>query len=201
MLSMQRALGAPAAESPAAAWTARVAELHADAAAHGVDLASAPAWLPIPELGLTPITPGPGLPSLESLNLTWEQLVMPPAPAAAPAAAASATLERRYTPTCVTNTEIWGNEALHCYNYLSGLGSTACVVNPSVQFCQNGSTRWHGRTQNNGWDSTTCKSVADGGRWVIDNCYWIDSTWGTKRVREGTNAAWGKENIIVRLYR
>jgi len=215
MLSTAGVLGAPAESAVAAlhaAEASHVAGIHAKAASLDIDLAAAPAWLPVPELGLEPIQPGPGLPSLESLGMTWAALIEPRGPEMPVAAAAASGvadgdalerrgLERRYTPTCKTGAAdaINYNNGILCFNYLSGLGSTSCVVNSSAQFCVSGATRWQGWSQSGTWDSTTCKQVADGGRWVLDHCCnWVFNFGWINR--EGTNAAWNKENIIVRIY-
>ncbi|EAU89027.2 hypothetical protein CC1G_09996 [Coprinopsis cinerea okayama7 len=173
------------------------------------------------------VIPAPGLPSLASLNLTSADLCKPPEefmktytnPASAslldtplsldlpPIATTSAnegesSLVKRYEPRCSTsamNPEYaWG-----CFNYLHALGSTPCVINSTtymIRFCYTdgpaGSVEWWGMNMKVHLGMTvqsTCRNVALGGHWVLYNCV-IDGA-----LRDGANAAWGNEDIVVIL--
>ena len=103
----------------------------------------------VPEL-----IPGPGLPSLESLNLTSADLyAMGPPPALSKYAASSVgqTLtawmlvvgarSADYTAICQTYSTAAVNDVIACFNYLVSIGNNACAVtNPDLVtwFCESG---------------------------------------------------------------
>ncbi|KAM3447400.1 hypothetical protein MY3296_008751 [Beauveria thailandica] len=87
------------------------------------------------------VVPGPGLPSLESLGLTSEQLyTMEPASSEVDARAAFAPM---FTAVCAVDSNAYASKAglIACYNYLSRIGSQQCTV-PSdfrkVRYCFSG---------------------------------------------------------------
>ncbi|KAG2008044.1 hypothetical protein CC2G_013516 [Coprinopsis cinerea AmutBmut pab1-1] len=154
------------------------------------------------------VVPGPGLPSLESLNITsadlYEKAIARVVSLHAKSPNEESSLTKRYDPTCDWII-ISAIDAYSCYYYLEYLDTTPCVV-PSYgsRFCHstggyNGDVAWYGSTNGIGWGTTqsTCREVAWGGIWVINNCrkgyYHILSISG------GTNAAWDNENLIVRI--
>jgi len=191
-------LGAPAEQSTAAARAAErqrhVEVLHAKASAEGIDLATTPAWEAVPALGLTPIEPGPGLPSLQSLNLTWAQLIDRRPPVAATdddAGLASRDVEKRWVSYCTYNDPINWSDSEHCWSYLYGLGSTVCGVNNGGVFCRSGAVSWLGITEDQGYHTTSCRDISDSGRWVLDYC------WSNSQRVEGAHSAWANNMIYV----
>ncbi|KAG2003783.1 hypothetical protein CC2G_004361 [Coprinopsis cinerea AmutBmut pab1-1] len=157
------------------------------------------------------VVPGPNLPSLESLNLTsldlYERALARFELARVediPETEDKPSLTKRYTPTC-NSVMIDRLRALACYEYLWALDTTACVVPPfGSRFCHtthgSGDVAWWGSTDGIGWDTTqsTCREVADGGVWVLNNCHTPTWPYGLSQ-HEGTNAAWGNANLIVRI--
>ncbi|KAG2008016.1 hypothetical protein CC2G_013491 [Coprinopsis cinerea AmutBmut pab1-1] len=159
------------------------------------------------------IVPGPGLPSLASLNLTSADLCKSPEEFRATflgeselADAEPKKLVKRYTPWCNSGSpRLDVAKAQGCYNYLYALGSTTCHVPPTgSRFCHSASgskdVAWYG-TSGNGWSTqSTCREVAMGGQWVLDNCLvYITSPFIMYYLDEGANAAWDNENLIVRI--
>ncbi|EFI26825.1 hypothetical protein CC1G_15748 [Coprinopsis cinerea okayama7 len=157
------------------------------------------------------VVPSPNLPSLESLNITSLDLFKralarfdSERAEAATQAESNPDLTRRYTPTCDGN-GLNPYYAYVCYYYLWDLDSTPCVVPPfGSRFCHtthgSGDVAWWGSTNGIGWDTTqsTCREVAAGGAWVLQNCQF--PSWpGLTYFTGGTNAAWGNENLIVRI--
>ncbi|KAG2008020.1 hypothetical protein CC2G_013494 [Coprinopsis cinerea AmutBmut pab1-1] len=160
------------------------------------------------------IIPGPGLPSLASLNLTSADLCKPPqefiasfnsrfeSVEADSSSSSSTRLVKRYTPWCNTTPLVF-TYAQGCYNYLYALGSTTCHVPSSgSRFChssaQTGNVAWYGGSANGASTSSTCRDVARGGEWVLDNCQGY-VPGGYHFLYEGANAAWGNANLIVRI--
>ncbi|EAU89072.1 hypothetical protein CC1G_11912 [Coprinopsis cinerea okayama7 len=122
------------------------------------------------------VTPGPGLPSLESLNLTSADLCKPPEEfiASLGEVEEEPRLAKRYTPWCGGSSVVTLSNALSCYNYLYALGDTACVVPPSgSRFCTASGwlpAAWYGTSVDGTTTQSTCRDVARGGAWVINNC-------------------------------
>ncbi|EAU84143.1 hypothetical protein CC1G_08684 [Coprinopsis cinerea okayama7 len=142
--------------------------------------------------------PGPGLPSLEELGMTKEDLYKPiPEEVLKSIQAEYGGLTKRYTPTCGSTNRASHADAVACYNYLNGLGTTSCVVPNNaggagnINFCKIGSAYWTGSCLAGTCPgSSYCRDVARGGLWVLNNC----NVGGQVR---GSNAAWGNGNLIV----
>ncbi|KAG2008019.1 hypothetical protein CC2G_013493 [Coprinopsis cinerea AmutBmut pab1-1] len=166
------------------------------------------------ETGELEIVPGPGLPSLASLNLTSRDLVVRALERLerfklelAEEDDNSNALTKRYNPTC----DYWGvslniDYAWFCYEYLHSIGSTTCAV-PSwgSRFCHtvsgSGDVAWSGSVNGVSYTQSSCADVANGGVWVLNNChYYIIGTAGWYYQMQGTNAAWGNENLIVSVH-
>ncbi|EAU89017.1 hypothetical protein CC1G_09986 [Coprinopsis cinerea okayama7 len=162
------------------------------------------------ETGELVIVPGEGLPSLESLGLTSRDIVVRTLERLealkqaeeANRDANSSSLTRRYTPTCSWSTSMSIDYAWFCYDYLHSIGGTTCFV-PSggSRFCHttagSNNVAWWGSVNGVASTQSSCANVANGGVWVLNNCrtYSWDYTW--YMLSEGTNAAWGNENLIV----
>ncbi|EAU89023.1 hypothetical protein CC1G_09992 [Coprinopsis cinerea okayama7 len=158
------------------------------------------------------IIPGPGLPSLASLNLTSADLCKSPEEFQMerygyvdPQLAGSISkLSSRQTtgPWCGSRT-ISPSKAKYCYNYLYSLGNTACAVGPlyGARFCTAGGgndVAWYGNSLNAQRSESPCRDVARGGQWVLDNCVIHNSPLGRLQ-QEGSNFAAGSTNIVVRI--
>ncbi|KAH8204569.1 hypothetical protein TruAng_001198 [Truncatella angustata] len=89
------------------------------------------------------------------------------------------------------------SEAVECINYLSSLGSQACVATVSGQsFCRRGQTQITGLSRIPGKNAqSTCQEVARGAGLILDRCSRGDGT-----VR-GANEAWGNGNLLVDIRR
>jgi len=177
-------------------------EMFALAAELDIDLAAAPAWEPIPALGLVPIVTGPNLPTVKELGLTWADLTKG---VDAVAAQADGDVSVNALITCYgeRGMVIYYPEALQCYNYLRSIPDRFCVVPPAtegrVQFCSNGHTRWMGWGVI-GRQGTTCLNVANGGKHIMDSC-WGRDYFGQSVLNEGHTPAYGNENVMVGLLR
>ncbi|EAU89010.2 hypothetical protein CC1G_09979 [Coprinopsis cinerea okayama7 len=151
------------------------------------------------------IIPGPGLPSLKSLNLTSADLCKSPEEfqkAHGLPDIEQPSLMKRYTPWCSGSTVVSYWKATSCYNYLWYLGNTPCVVPPSgSRFCHSNTgtddVAWYGTSVNGHTTQSTCQEVAAGGNWVLEHCAEILADlvflW------EGANAAWNNGNLAVRI--
>ncbi|KAF2014366.1 hypothetical protein BU24DRAFT_463162 [Aaosphaeria arxii CBS 175.79] len=113
------------------------------------------------------VIPGPGLPSLASLNLTSEYLYSLPKPVTDPDQLSTLT-----DPYCGPDfAYIPVNDAIACFHYLDGLGEQFCGV-PDTQrssvFCTAGrGSRIEGfGIGQRSW----CKHVAQAVLWTIDHC-------------------------------
>jgi len=172
---------AAAAPAPQAEGISAAAAVYSNAAVMGIDLTKAPAWEPIPELGLEPIKTGTNLPTLQDLNLMWSDLVRErdeSSRATAPSASevtsgveAGSSLTRRQSYTCQAGVMVNVSYADACWAYLLGLGSTACiVVMPDEQFCESNGVYWTGYTHGEAWVSTPCSNVANHGDYLLESC-------------------------------
>lgn len=85
--------------------------------------------------------PGPGLPTLASLNLTYADLVAMPTPAWA----VEAGLKKRALNCQSAQWQCWLDDAVICYNFLSTLDTYPCTIGEgigsSAQFCYSNSCR------------------------------------------------------------
>ncbi|KAG2008002.1 hypothetical protein CC2G_013480 [Coprinopsis cinerea AmutBmut pab1-1] len=136
------------------------------------------------ETGEIRVVPGPGLPSLESLNLTSRDL----------AVRALERIERLQ--------EVAG---FLCYEYLHSIGNTICAV-PATgsRFCHTtgGSpdVAWRGRVNWAFYAESSCANVAEGGLWVLNECrsyWWAAPAWYA--LHPGTHAALGNDNLVVEI--
>ena len=147
------------------------------------------------------IQPGPGLPSLESLNLTVEDLLRRDFSGADN----PTSLDRRQarqgcgslfdTPT---NTGL-SDDALACINYLLALDTQDCAASPAERsiFCTSGNTVIQGVSQTGKTTQSWCKHVAEGARWIYNNCHAWD---GNRNHVSGNAPAFGNGNMMVALY-
>ncbi|CAN8101007.1 unnamed protein product [Discula destructiva] len=140
------------------------------------------------------ITPAPGLPSVESLGLTMEDLNDPDFMAKNGLNRRVAVRETDFTPICDNgNPQDTVAGAQACMNYLAALGTTACVVSGyNVVFCRASDGSDVGGSNISGGSSASsyCSDVAIGGQWVINNCQ-------VNGYVEGSQAANGNGNLIV----
>ncbi|KAM3566747.1 hypothetical protein ARSEF4850_000281 [Beauveria asiatica] len=137
------------------------------------------------------VVPGPGLPSLESLGLTSEQLYT-----MEPASSDMAAFAPMFTAVCAVDSNAYASKSglIACYNYLARLGSQDCTV-PSdfrkVRYCFSGDADVNGLSITGRSLTSTCASVAHAVRWVTDRC----TRDGNKAA--GFEAAFGNGDIIV----
>ncbi|KAJ6785327.1 hypothetical protein PWT90_02594 [Aphanocladium album] len=134
------------------------------------------------------VIPGPGMPSLASLNLTSEQLYTMPMPDG-PQFNQRSLVSRAYCAVRAC-TRAPRDDALACYNYLNNLGTTMCGGDGRgvVQFCYAGQAQITGGMDHA--SSSYCEHVAIGALDVINNCY---SDRGVK----GLSVAYGNGDINV----
>ncbi|EAU89071.2 hypothetical protein CC1G_11911 [Coprinopsis cinerea okayama7 len=103
------------------------------------------------------VVPGPGLPSLESLNITsadlYEKTIGRMVTLHSTSPNEESSLTKRYNPTCDW-IEISALDAWNCYYYLEYLDTTPCVVPPyGTRFCHTtagyNDVAWYGSTNAN----------------------------------------------------
>lgn len=137
------------------------------------------------------VRPGPGLPSLESLGLTSEQLYNMPPPL---------TLDTKFSPffnpVCGPDDKAYTSvkSLIACMNYLQNLRTQDCVVpsgRVSVRFCSSGDAHINGVSITGRSESSHCQDVAKGALYVIDHCTRPDESCA------GAAAAFGNGNLIV----
>ncbi|KAI0058211.1 hypothetical protein BV25DRAFT_1841192 [Artomyces pyxidatus] len=86
------------------------------------------------------VVPGPGLPTLEELGLTSEELY-----AKQPS---FQTRDALYNNACETWTLADVDNVIACFNYLESIGGHACTVNGDwVQFCYSGDAQVTGSNE------------------------------------------------------
>jgi len=153
------------------------ASVHASASALRIDLSAVPAWEPVEALGLVPINPGEGLPTLQDLNVMWSTLLVDPFERTTRIEERSTSLVKRATTTCKMGDVIDIYYAGMCANYLLGLGTTNCIVqgwypNAIANFCDAGGVWWRGTLDPNptgfGFVTQWCQTVAYAGLTVLD---------------------------------
>ncbi|KAK6330405.1 hypothetical protein TWF696_003502 [Orbilia brochopaga] len=141
------------------------------------------------------VTPGPGLPKASELGLTVADL-QKPAPAVdhlfSRSPAPEKDLAKRFTPQCWGDPKCSRGAATNCYNYLNGLGGTACITSGYINMCYSSGCGWYGRSNTGGTVSSTCYNVALGGAWVLTNC--------AGNYIAGANAAYNNGNLIVEIH-
>ncbi|KAM3482145.1 hypothetical protein MY5147_000264 [Beauveria neobassiana] len=141
------------------------------------------------------VVPGPGLPSLESLGLTSEQLYTMEPASPDTEVNARASLAPMFTPICATDSGAYTdvNNLMACERYLARIGANECTV-PSgfrkVRYCFAGDADVNGLSITGKSLTSTCASVAHALRWIINNC-----RRATKAA--GSEAAFGNGDIIV----
>ncbi|KAK4445131.1 hypothetical protein QBC34DRAFT_473017 [Podospora aff. communis PSN243] len=162
------------------------------------------------DLGNTTITPGLGLPSLESLGVTVAELVEEAFreihDETAAAAAAAPTLSRR-AAVCrhAFSNMVYRASALACAGYLDRLGTTPCWVPDSwalphgqhSRFCTANVGGFHDPVLISGYGryqstSSHCYHVAHAVRVVESGCAWSDFFQYA-----GHENAWGNGNLEV----
>ncbi|EAU89021.2 hypothetical protein CC1G_09990 [Coprinopsis cinerea okayama7 len=163
------------------------------------------------ETGEIRVVPGPGLPSLESLNLTSRDLAVRALERierlqeVAEDSKKLSNLTKRYTPTCETSPNLNGGLGFLCYEYLHSIGNTICAV-PATgsRFCHTtgGSpdVAWRGRVNWAFYAESSCANVAEGGLWVLNECrsyWWAAPAWYA--LHPGTHAALGNDNLVVEI--
>ncbi|OBT96485.2 hypothetical protein VE01_05658 [Pseudogymnoascus verrucosus] len=139
-------------------------------------------------------TPGKGLPSLEELGLTSEQLFTTPPPALA------TRVDDKYTQHTRCRSSSEGSEyaanvddVIACYNYLVALGDYTCRER---ELCRIGSAKISGLNKNGhranlGWDvpyvfsTAKCWDAALGLQWIFTNCNEGGKVMGYKEVGGG----------------
>ncbi|KAG2008106.1 hypothetical protein CC2G_013569 [Coprinopsis cinerea AmutBmut pab1-1] len=139
-----------------------------------------------PEKASIRFEPGPGLPTLEELGLTIDDLLKPipeetlaniTAEYAAMDSSEGSSLVKRYDPVCHSG-YVNINDARGCYNYLNALGTTACTVHDSgsvwgstTRMCVFGQAQVKGQCFPPNCPATSwCQHVAHGVAWTIANC-------------------------------
>jgi hypothetical protein len=147
----------------------------------------------------------PGLPSLESLNITIADLLDPAyLTKRGFVSEEKYELDKRVDPACHGYTRAQGAElnlAYGCYNYLFSLGQTSCQAGTSwVYMCRLTNGDDVGAISGKAIDASSaasyCRDVAVGSNWVIENCQ-VGSNTGV--YVSGTNAANGNGNLLVAL--
>ncbi|KAF9531290.1 hypothetical protein CPB83DRAFT_849704 [Crepidotus variabilis] len=117
------------------------------------------------------VIPGPGLPSLASLNLTSKDLHT-----MKPQFSSSSALESRsadFDSHCFTYTTGNIDNTIACYNYLASIGNNACVVpGDNIAFCRVGDVLIGGSNlhQTSGAASSACWDVSMAVQWIFSNC-------------------------------
>ncbi|KAG2007996.1 hypothetical protein CC2G_013476 [Coprinopsis cinerea AmutBmut pab1-1] len=159
------------------------------------------------EVGDLEIVPGPGLPSLESLNLTSRDLVVRAFDRMEQMRESNNdSLEKRYTATC-DNVLMHGEGGWFCFEYLLSLGQANCIVPPwGARFCHTNynvyvyEVAWYGATNGlgpNDWTQSKCHEVANAGIWILHNCH---TPYGGAQMQfGGTDAPWNNQNLVVRI--
>ncbi|KAJ7871048.1 hypothetical protein B0H13DRAFT_1477336, partial [Mycena leptocephala] len=140
---------------------------------------------------LPEVIPGPGLPTLASLNLTSGELYR-----RVPALDEMKRIEPLFDLTCGQSVACPVANAVACFNFLNALGTQLCTINGdfgTVIFCSSGPCDWGG-TNISGDESVSsfCRDVAVGGNTVINTCQ------GNGFV-DGSNAANGNGGLIVTI--
>ncbi|KAF9533318.1 hypothetical protein CPB83DRAFT_943197 [Crepidotus variabilis] len=142
------------------------------------------------------IIPGPGLPSLESLNLTSKNLyTMKPQFLLEPRSSNSAS-DVDCTSFANSNTNL--NDALACYNYLAAVNmrdQTCAVSGDNVRFVEAGEAMIGGSNlhQTPGDAASSCWDVSVAAQGILQSC-----TNGGRV--GGIQAANGNGNLIVGVY-
>ncbi|KAJ2980575.1 hypothetical protein NQ176_g2556 [Zarea fungicola] len=151
-------------------------------------LFSLAAAAPAAESKYPEVIPGPGLPSLESLGLTSEQLYTMPIPKEFAAFKTSLNIDGTCGPEDSRYTDV--NGIIACFHYLQNLGTTPCVAGENTRMCEAGDAVVIGSSIGGG-SSSYCSDVALGALWVIDHCTRPDQSCA------GYQAANGNGNLIV----
>ncbi|KAJ7271857.1 hypothetical protein C8J57DRAFT_1716049 [Mycena rebaudengoi] len=137
------------------------------------------------------VIPGPGLPSLASLNLTSAELYQ-----RVPSPDIANGLERRFDLLCNQVPQCTLSDATACFNFLNALGHQACTVpDPflaNIKFCTAGGCNWYGSNfkPGGGHVSSFC-DVATGGATVLFACGQVNG------LVSGSNAANGNGDLVV----
>ncbi|KAH8722345.1 hypothetical protein GQ44DRAFT_711937 [Phaeosphaeriaceae sp. PMI808] len=117
------------------------------------------------------VIPGPGLPSLESLNLTSADLYAMALPEKSKDEM-SVLFDARCGPSEATYAPV--NDGIACYNYLRSLGTTRCGVRgpgiPVTEMCRSGRAHVIAQSLTQRDESSYCSDVAQGLLWVFDHC-------------------------------
>ncbi|KAH9475652.1 hypothetical protein JR316_0011209 [Psilocybe cubensis] len=139
------------------------------------------------------VIPGPGFPSLESLNLTSKDLyTMKPPTFDLSLTSRSA----EYDANCFTFTTADVDNTIACFNYLVSIGNNACTVPAdNIAFCRAGDAAIGGSNlhQTSGAASSACKDVATAVQWIFTNCN-VGGRVG------GADAAYGNGDLVVGVY-
>ncbi|KIJ12783.1 hypothetical protein PAXINDRAFT_14347 [Paxillus involutus ATCC 200175] len=159
-------------------------------------LTSAVAAVPATTPDYPELVPGPGMPTLASLNLTSAGLYgMGPPPSLAKRTAGAeldAELEKRYTSVCQTYSTAGVDNVIACFNYLTSIGGNACGVSGDwVIFCTAGDADISGSNVSGGPSaSSSCQDVATAVQWIFTYC----NAGGEVG---GSDAAYGNGYLIV----
>ncbi|CCM03422.1 uncharacterized protein FIBRA_05553 [Fibroporia radiculosa] len=116
------------------------------------------------------VIPGSGMPSLESLGLTSEELFAKGPP---PALTSRITeLQKRYDPVCQTYSTGSVDNVIACFNYLKALGTKPCTVNGDNNImCTAGDAQVGGSNVSGGPSASSyCSDAALGVQWIFTNC-------------------------------
>ncbi|TFK65679.1 hypothetical protein BDN72DRAFT_900512 [Pluteus cervinus] len=124
------------------------------------------------------LIPGPGLPSLEELGLTSEQLYTT-IPTIGKFSSSTSSNGRevfsrsaKYNSVCETYTTGNVDGVIACYDYLHSIGGNSCGVNgDKVRFCSSGDAQVTGSNiSGTGSAASLCRDVASALLWIITNC-------------------------------
>ncbi len=159
------------------------------------------------------LSPGPGLPSLEELNITVYDLINPDftSPRSASSTTTAALTNRdsssaQFNPKCYhANTSTMG-PAMLCQNYLNKIGSQTCLATRDTTWtymCNAtvGSAQAFVRGQPvPGFDeiSSPCSDVARGMDWILELCVTARCA-GDKCIVGGTNGVWGNGDFVIEI--
>ncbi|KAF3490709.1 uncharacterized protein GIQ15_00226 [Arthroderma uncinatum] len=142
------------------------------------------------ERAVRKVIPGPGMPSLESLGVTSEELYQQTT--STEAFKAMASLATQGQPSCLLGRYCTYEDALACHHYLARLGTQNCTVGRTIVIMVTAGNCRFEAVNIGGNPSTTshCVDVAIGTSWMFAHCRVENSI-------NGANAANGNGDLFV----
>ncbi|KAF2120053.1 hypothetical protein BDV96DRAFT_485620 [Lophiotrema nucula] len=134
------------------------------------------------------VIPGPGLPSLESLNLTSSKLYNMPIPPLPPNPA--------FDPKCGPNDSAYTNvnDIIACMQYLYNIPKQRCVGEPNwkvATFCSAGAAKVTAQSIRSDGSVSICYDAAIAVNYIVDHCTRPDASCA------GFQAANGNGELII----